>query len=87
MRVRAPFNLARHSRRYPQETSRYSLFCPTILLLTLLTALGFVPSAARAEDEPTKKALVLPKSPRAAAYILGRMSNKELIEAPRSEFV
>ena len=28
-----------------------------------------------------------PKSPRAAAYILGRLSNKELIAAPRSEFV
>ncbi len=29
----------------------------------------------------------LPKSPRAAAYVLGRLSNQELIEAPRSEFV
>jgi putative heme-binding domain-containing protein len=29
----------------------------------------------------------LPKSPTAAAYVLGRLSNKELIEAPRSEFV
>ena len=87
VKVRVPFNLARYSRRYPQETSRYSLFCPTILLLTLLTALGLVPSPARAADEPPIKALVLPKSPRAAAYVLGRLSNKELVEAPRSEFV
>src|SRR5438046_3027672 len=38
-------------------------------------------------DEPAKKTLLLPKSPRAAAYLLGRLSNKELTEAPRSEFV
>ncbi len=74
-------------RRYPQKTSRHSLFGATVLVLTLLTSLGFVPSAARADDEPPKKALVLPKSPRAAAYMLGRLSNKELIETPRSEFV
>lgn len=40
-----------------------------------------------AAEEPTKKPLFLPKSPVAAAYMLGRLSNKELIEAPRSEFV
>src|SRR5438477_4084404 len=40
-----------------------------------------------AADEPPKKTLFLPKSPRAAAYVLGRLSNKELTEAPRSEFV
>jgi putative heme-binding domain-containing protein len=44
-------------------------------------------SPARAADEPAKKTLFLPKSPVAAAYVLGRLSNKELAEAPRSEFV
>jgi len=44
-------------------------------------------SSVRAADEPPAKTLNLPKSPRAAAYVLGRLSNKELIEAPRSEFV
>jgi len=45
------------------------------------------PLASRAAEEPAKKALFLPKSPVAAAYVLARLSNKELIEAPRSEFV
>lgn len=43
--------------------------------------------AVRAADEPEKKSLFLPKSPVAAAYVLARLSNKELAEAPRSEFV
>jgi putative heme-binding domain-containing protein len=38
-------------------------------------------------EEPAKKTLFLPKRPVAAAYMLARLSNKELIEAPRSEFV
>jgi len=38
-------------------------------------------------EEATNKTLFLPKSPAAAAYVLARLSNKELIEAPRSEFV
>ena len=41
----------------------------------------------RADEEPVRKTFFLPKSPAAAAYVLGRLSNKELIEAPRSEFV
>ena len=41
----------------------------------------------RAAEEPAQKAFFLPKSPVAAAYVLGRLSNKELIDAPRSEFV
>jgi putative heme-binding domain-containing protein len=41
----------------------------------------------RGEEQPTNKTFFLPKSPAAAAYVLGRLSNKELIEAPRSEFV
>jgi len=38
-------------------------------------------------EPPVKKEFFLPKSPVAAAYYLGRLSNKELMEAPRSEFV
>lgn len=43
--------------------------------------------ASHAQDEPPKKVFFLPKSATAAAYVLGRLSNQELIEAPRSEFV
>src|SRR5204862_4175456 len=42
-------------------------------------------SSGHAAEE--RKAFFLPKSPTAAAYVLGRLSNQELIEAPRSEFV
>ena len=59
-----------------------------ILLLRLFMAtmvLSFV--SVHAADEPPRKTLFLPKSPVAAAYVLSRLSNKELIEAPRSEFV
>src|SRR5437762_7062037 len=52
----------------------------SILLTAALTLL-------RAAEEPPKKEFFLPKSPAAAAYVLGRLSNKELSEAPRSEFV
>ena len=57
-------------------------FCFQLPLLSLLA--GVVICAA---DEPSKRDFFLPKSPRAAAYVLGRLSNKELVEAPRSEFV
>ena len=40
-----------------------------------------------AQEGATNKPFFLPKSPAAAAYVLGRLSNKELAEAPRSEFV
>ncbi len=54
--------------------------------LFLLLAVAAVFSwSAHAEEEA--KTFFLPKNPTAAAYILGRLSNKELIEAPRSEFV
>src|SRR3989440_8770876 len=39
----------------------------------------------RAQDQKTN--FFLPKNPAAAAYVLGRLSNQELIAAPRSEFV
>jgi putative heme-binding domain-containing protein len=49
-------------------------------------ALLLFSTTVQAAEEP-KKEFFLPKSPVAAAYVLGRLSNKELIEAPRSEFV
>ncbi|MEO7300043.1 MAG: plastocyanin/azurin family copper-binding protein [Verrucomicrobiota bacterium] len=58
----------------------------TILIGTLAAGILLSPFV-RAEDEPTKKSLTLPKSAAGAAYILGRLSNKELIDAPRGEFV
>ena len=58
------------------------------LLPAVLAALTLLlPLTQAADDEPSKKTLNLPKSPRAAACVLGRLSNKELIEALRSEFV
>jgi len=50
----------------------------------ILTALLLRPMA---QVEEGKKAFFLPKNPVAAAYVLNRLSNQELIEAPRSEFV
>jgi putative heme-binding domain-containing protein len=55
------------------------------LALTLLMTTASTTS--RAAEEPTGKTFFLPKSPTAAAYVLGRLSNQELIAAPRGEFV
>lgn len=55
------------------------------ILIAGLVAVGCL--SLSAENQPTNKTFFLPKSPTAAAYVLGRLSNKELIEAPRSEFV
>ncbi len=63
------------------------LFRLPLLLSGLLVVAMAEPSYCRAAEEPPKKTMNLPKSPRAAAYVLGRLSNQELIEAPRSEFV
>lgn len=57
----------------------------TISILILSATLTV--SVSHAAEELAKKPLFLPKSPVAAAYVLARLSNKELIEAPRSEFV
>ena len=57
-----------------------------ILFLIVVLVLAFT-SFSHAAEEPPTKTLFLPKSPVAAAYVLARLSNKELIEAPRSEFV
>src|SRR5436190_1225365 len=59
-------------------------FTRVLVLALLVTA---ILTSLRADEEPSKKTFFLPKSPTAAAYVLGRLSNKELIEAPRSEFV
>src|SRR5947199_10875984 len=48
------------------------------MILSCLTAFA---------QEEAPKTFFLPKNPTAAAYILNRLSNKELIVAPRSEFV
>ncbi|MEY2427467.1 MAG: hypothetical protein QOJ40_352, partial [Verrucomicrobiota bacterium] len=47
--------------------------------------LFFCPGQAFAQSQKTN--FFLPQNPAAAAYILGRLSNQELIAAPRSEFV
>jgi putative heme-binding domain-containing protein len=53
----------------------------------LLAAFILARRAACAEDPPNQTNFFLPQNPVAAAYVLGRLSNQELIEAPRSEFV
>jgi len=55
---------------------RFSGLLAVLLTVTMLPA-----------QEPEPKPFFLPKSPTAAAYVLGRLSNPELIAAPRSEFV
>src|SRR5437879_2556290 len=55
--------------------------------LALVFGLVLVWSSAFAQDTNQKPAFYLPKNPVAAAYVLGRLSNQELIAAPRSEFV
>ncbi len=56
-------------------------------VLALAMLLAVAGSSARGDDAPAQKSFFLPKSPVAAAYVLGRLTKKELIEAPRSEFV
>jgi putative heme-binding domain-containing protein len=58
--------------------------------LALVLALAMLASSSaqqRPNDSTQKKPFYLPKNPVAAAYVLGRLSNQELIEAPRSESV
>src|ERR1051326_5333079 len=40
-----------------------------------------------AAESDASKHFFLPQNPVAAAYVLGRLSNQELVAAPRSEFV
>src|SRR5207248_9065960 len=53
----------------------------------LLAALLLSSSAGQAVAQTQKTNFFLPQNPVAAAYVLGRLSNQELIAAPRSEFV
>jgi putative heme-binding domain-containing protein len=65
-----------------------NLFRRRLLLLVPFTGVSLALALrVTAAEEPPKKTLFLPKSPTAAMYIINRLSNKELIEAPRSEFV
>ncbi len=52
-------------------------------LLGLLLVCG----SGRTQAQTGGKSFFLPQNPVAAAYVLGRLSNAELIAAPRSEFV
>jgi hypothetical protein len=58
---------------------------PNRAVLLLVTALLTGPVGA--QEAPSKTNFFLPKSATAAAYVLGRLSNAELIAAPRGEFV
>ena len=64
--------------------SRFSLHRAVVLTVLASQLAAALPARAQ---EGEKKTLFLPKSPVAAAYVLARLSNKELAEAPRSEFV
>jgi len=55
--------------------------------LLFLAALLLISSVRQARAEEAKTNFFLPQNPVAAAYVLGRLSNQELIAAPRSEFV
>lgn len=57
-----------------------------LLLALMLPLFGVAGYQLRAQTQEAKP-FFLPQSPVAAAYVLGRLSNKELIAAPRSEFV
>lgn len=82
-------NSARQKCSLAEEVIRYHRFkfmsLARIVTLGLLAAVVSWTSLMAQDAE--KKTFFLPKSPTAAAYVLGRLSNKELCEAPRSEFV
>src|SRR5258708_19540160 len=60
-------------------------FISITLLFVALVSLGRQAACPQTEDKPTK--FFLPQNPIAAAYVLSRFSNQELINAPRGEFV
>ncbi len=64
----------------PKKRRRSCFVVLLLIVLTLATSSGF-------SDDAPPKTFFLPKGATAAFYILGRLSNKELIAAPRSEFV
>lgn len=55
--------------------------------LVVLVILILMPLGGRCAEQAAKKPFFLPKNPVAAAYVLNRLTNIELIDAPRSEFV
>jgi len=63
---------------------------PKVRFLSLALLLAFLvvfSPAERSRAQDPKTNFFLPQNPIAAAYVLGRLSNQELIAAPRSEFV
>jgi putative heme-binding domain-containing protein len=56
-------------------------------ILGIVLALVLATNLAQAQEQTGTNQFFLPKNPVAAAYVLGRLSNKELTAAPRSEFV
>jgi putative heme-binding domain-containing protein len=69
----------------PQTLKRSGVYFRACLLATLFV-LPKVSSIEQSAESPTNS-FFLPQNPVAAAYVLGRLSNQELIAAPRSEFV
>jgi putative heme-binding domain-containing protein len=63
---------------------RYS-FIPVCLLTLALTLIRQQANCAAGEENSAK--FFLPQNPVAAKYVLSRLSNQELIDAPRGEFV
>lgn len=59
----------------------------SIIVGLILIGLIGTETALAADAAPVKRPFFLPKNPVAAAYVLGRLSNQELIGAPRGEFV
>jgi putative heme-binding domain-containing protein len=62
----------------------HSPFTKAFLVLSLMALMA---SLRAADATPEARPFFLPKNPVAAAYVLGRLSNQELLAAPRSEFV
>lgn len=69
--------------RGPSRANRIAAGLAALVLL----APGVVSRGQETTEGTAKKTFYLPKNPVAAAYMLGRLSNEELIQAPRSEFV
>ena len=75
----------RTDRPNPETLMRtQSFFKKAFLVLSLM---GILASLRAADATPEARPFFLPKNPVAAAYVLGRLSNQELLAAPRSEFV
>ena len=62
----------------------HSPFTKAFLVLSLMALMA---SLRAADATPEARPFFLPKNPVAAAYVLGRLSNQELLAAPRSELV